>query len=744
MFSRFDEQAQKVLLMAKKEMLSLKHPYVGSEHLLLAILHNNELDITKYLNSCDITYDNYRMEIIKVIGEGSSSNNWFLYTPLLKRVIENAILDSKENNEEVSVLKLFISLLEEGDGVANRILMGMNIDIDLLYEKFSSAFKYKNRGHSTKLLIEEFSVDFNKMAKNGEIDPMIGCDDKINKIIEILLRKTKNNPLLIGEAGVGKTALVEELARRIEKGLVPDVLKNKRILSISMASLISGTKYRGEFEERISKMINEVEKDSSIILFIDEIHTIVGAGGAEGAIDASNILKPYLARGKLKLIGATTKREYSKYLEVDRALDRRFQKVYVEESTKEETEKILLSLKTIYENYHNILITDSIIKNIVELSDRYISFGKEPDKSIDILDAVCTKTVMLESDFDRKVRILNLNIAEIKEQKNLAIVNQDFKLASSLKDKEKNLESELNNLQLNSINNISRKKVVLDTLYDVIYDKTKIPISSIINIDRVKLSKKLKSSIIGQDKIVDRIIDICSFKNSNRKTPFSFLLVGKSGVGKTFLVKEYAKILYSRESFIRVDLSEYRDSSSINKIIGSNPGYVGYDNKSTVLDKVKDNPYSVILLDEIEKAHPSVMKLFLQVLDDGYMTSSNGDVIDFSNCIIFMTSNLGCDKNSIGFVDNKYTVVLEKIKSFLGVELVNRIDDVLLFNDITKRNMEKIIKKKLVEFSTCNNINIIDINKYVNQILIDSNYLEFGARRVDRLIDNMFKNMISV
>ncbi len=743
MFSKFNEETQKVLLMAKKEMLDLKHPYVGSEHLLLSILHNSNSDITIFLNNCGVTYDKYKDEIIKIIGVGNSVNNWFLYTPLLKRVIENAILDSKEDNVPVTVEKLFLSLLEEGDGVANRILMGMNIDIDALYDNFSSKFVYKNRGHRSKLLVEEYAVDFNRRAKDEDIDPVIGRDDKINRMIEILLRRTKNNPLLIGDAGVGKTALVEELARRIEKGLVPSSLKNKRILSVSMASLVAGTKYRGEFEERINKMIEEVENSKDIILFVDEIHTIVGAGGAEGAIDASNILKPYLARGKIKLIGATTKTEYAKYLENDKALDRRFQKVYIEESTKDETVNILLNLKGIYENYHGIEIDDDIIKAIVDLSDRYVNIGRQPDKSIDILDEACTKTLMLDSDLDKKIKAITLELTNIIEKKNMAIVDHNFKVASDLKNEELFLESKLNRLELKNSNNNIKKKITLDTLYEVIYNKTKIPVKSIIEMDIKKIRRSLESVVIGQSNAIKKITDICVNKHKIRRSnPYSFLFVGKSGMGKTFLVKEYAKLLYSKEAFIRLDMSEYRDSSSITRIVGSNPGYVGYDDKNTVLDRVKANPYSIILLDEIEKAHSSVLKLFLQVLDDGYMTNSSGEKVSFSNTTLFMTSNLGCDKNSIGFVDKKYDLVYEKIKNFLGVELVNRIDNLILFEDISDKDIDKIIRKKLKAFVCEHNLGEIDYSKYVKEIKNECKYKEFGARQVDKIINRKLKDMI--
>ena len=743
MFSKFDEDAQKVLLIAKKEMMELCHPYVGSEHLLLAILHNSNLMVTKLLNDYQITYDKYRKEIVKIIGIGKTANHWFLYTPLLKRVVENAILDSKEDGGAVTVEKLFISLLEEGDGVANRILLGMNVDIDLLYEKFSNKFTYHTSKRNKKLLIEEYAVDFNQKYREDGFDPVIGREEQVDRIIEILLRRTKNNPLLIGDAGVGKTAIVEELARRIVKGAVPKKLENKRILSVSMASLVAGTKYRGEFEERINKVVDELECEPDIILFIDEIHTLVGAGGAEGAIDASNILKPYLARGKIRIIGATTKVEYSKYLENDKALDRRFQKVFIEESSLKETENILLQLRDIYENYHGVKISDSMIRLIVQLSDRYVRLGKQPDKAIDILDEACSKASVVDDNYDKRVRLLTMEVNEIKEKKNEAIINHDYKLASELKEKQLALENKLNRFMLKKDTNRKIKEITSDILYDVVYAKTKIPVKKIIQLNPKAICDHLTKFVIGQNSVIKDIINITTgSKFSRKRVPYSLLLVGKSGVGKTFFVKEYAKLLYTKDAFIKIDMSEYKEAHTVSKIIGSPPGYVGYQDHNYVLERVKQNPYSVILLDEIEKANSSVLKLFLQVFDDGYMTSSTGEVVDFSNTTIFMTSNLGTNQQAIGFSDRKVEGIQNKLKEFLGVELMNRIDGVFFFQDITEKNIEKIIRMKLTkaaEKTECKNILSPEI---VDKINNECDYTLFGARRVDKIIDTRLKDLM--
>ncbi len=745
MFSKFSEEAQKVLLMSKKEMKELRHPYVGSEHLLLAILHQYNLPITKLLAEYQITYEKYRAEIIRVIGLGKTANEWYLYTPLLKRIIENAMLDSKDENDIITVEKIFIALLEEGDGVANRILLGMNIDIDFLYEKFSNKFTYHSSKKGKKLLIEEYAVDFNELYKNEGFDPVIGRDQEVSRLIEILLRRTKNNPLLIGDAGVGKTAIVEELSRRIVVGSVPKKLANKRILSVSMASLVAGTKYRGEFEERINRIIEELEEQNDIILFIDEIHTLVGAGGAEGAIDASNILKPYLARGKLRLIGATTKEEYSKYLEGDKALDRRFQKIYVEEATLKEVEDILFHLRDIYENYHGVFIRDEIISQIVSLSDRYISSGRQPDKAIDLLDEACSKTAVVDNQEDKKIKECMMQINEIKKNKNEAVINHDYKKASSLKEQQEFLENKFNKMMARLNKKQQKKELTLDILYDVIYSKTKIPVSKIVRLDEKSIMKHLNDVVIGQeDAVKEMMTSIGTSRISLRKNPVSLLFVGKSGIGKTLLVKEYAKLLYSKEAFIKIDMSEYKEAHMISKILGSPPGYVGYQDHKSILDQVKRNPYSVILLDEIEKAHPSILKLFLQVLDDGVMTSAIGEVIDFQHVTIFMTSNLGCDKNSIGFSKKEKSVWMEQIKKFLGVELVNRMDGIIMFHDMTEKNIEKIIRKRLSLMQQNYPLENLMSSSVINQIKKDCAYQDFGARKIDKVIDKKIKELLSI
>ena len=749
MFSRFSEEAQKALIYAKKEMNNLRHPYVGSEHLFLSILSMKDLDITKTLASYNITYEIFKKELIKIVGVGKEANEWFLYTPLLKRVIETASLNSKEKGEvEVSVNELFLAILEEGEGVAIRLLIGLNIDVDEIYNAIYGDIKSNKKILHRKLLVEEFGINLNKRVISNEIDPVIGRDDEIKNLIEILCRRGKNNPLLIGEAGVGKTAIVEELARRIVNDAVPKALKGKTIISLPMANLVAGTKYRGEFEERVSKILKELEENDDIIIFIDEIHTIVGAGGAEGAIDASNIVKPALARGKIQLIGATTTYEYHAFIEKDKALNRRFQIIVIEEPTKAKTKEILKKLKPLYEAYHFVSISDDIIDLIVELSDTYIYEYYQPDKSIDILDEVCTKASLLETKNDTVLSEINVELGEVINNKKKAIIKQDFDLASTYKEKEKELVSRKNELELKIISKKKPKKITKEMVADVIYLKTKIPVYEINKCSRKiinNLETNLKKVVLGQDEIIaDLVKRVKKVRLGFQDKPHieSFLFCGRTGVGKTLLVKEFAKLLYGENNFIRLDMSEYKEAHTVSKIIGSPPGYVGFDNHLTVLDTIRMHPHSVILLDEIEKASSEVMKLFLQVLDEGVLTDSRGRKVRFDNVFLFMTTNLGYSKESIGFMESKNNIDIEE---FLGVEFVNRIGKIYYFNAINKDVIHKIVEKRLdvlIEGFKKKDLKIKISREIVDKVIKDSNYEKFGARRVDKVIDEVVTPII--
>ncbi len=749
MFSRFSEEAQKALIYAKQEMNNLRHPYVGSEHLFLAILREKDLDITKTLASYNITYEMFKKELIKVVGVGKTANEWFLYTPLLKRVIETASINSKEKGEvEVSVNELFLAILEEGEGVAIRLLIGLNIDVDEVYNAISSDIKSNKKILHKKLLVEEFGVNLNKKIISNEVDPVIGRDDEIKALIEILCRRGKNNPLLIGEAGVGKTAIVEELARRIVNDNVPKALKGKTIISLPMANLVAGTKYRGEFEERVSKILKELEENEDIIIFIDEIHTIVGAGGAEGAIDASNIVKPALARGKIQLIGATTTYEYHTFIEKDKALNRRFQIIMIEEPAKEKTKEILKKLKPLYEAYHFVSISDDVIDLIVDLTDTYIYEYYQPDKSIDILDEVCTKASLLESKNDTVLSKINLELGEVISNKKKAIIKQDFDLASTYKEKEKELLSKKNDLELKIISKRKPKKITKEMVADVIYLKTKIPVYEINKSSRKiinNLERDLKKVVLGQDDIItDLVKRVKKIRLGFQDKPHieSFLFCGRTGVGKTLLVKEFASLLYGDSNFIRLDMSEYKEAHTVSKIIGSPPGYVGFDNHLTVLDTIRMHPHSVILLDEIEKACSEVMKLFLQVLDEGVLTDSRGRKVRFDNVFLFMTTNLGYSKDSIGFTESNNNIDIEE---FLGVEFVNRIGKIYYFNDISNDVIHKIVEKRLnvlIEGFKKKDLKIKISREIVDKVIKESNYEKFGARRVDKVIDEIVTPII--
>ncbi len=749
MFSRFSEEAQKALILAKKEMNNLRHPYVGSEHLFLSILSMKDLEIVSVLASYNITYEVFKSELIRIVGVGKEANQWFLYTPLLKRVIETAILNSKEKGEvEVSVNELLLAILEEGEGVAIRLLIGLNIDVDEIYNSISKDSKVSNKAIHKKLLVEDFAVNLNKKVVSNEVDPVIGREDEIKSLIEILCRRGKNNPLLIGEAGVGKTAIVEELARRIVDGNVPKPLKGKTILSLPMANLVAGTKYRGEFEERVSKILKELEENDDIIVFIDEVHTIVGAGGAEGAIDASNIIKPALARGKIQLIGATTTYEYHNFIEKDKALNRRFQIIMIEEPSTNKTKEILKKLKPLYEAYHFVSISDDIIDLIVDLSDTYIYEYYQPDKSIDILDEVCTKASLLESKNDTELLKINIELQEVISNKKKAIMKQDFDLASTYKEKEKELLTKKNDLELNLMTKRKPKKITKEMVADVIYLKTKIPVYEINKSSRKiinNLDKNLKNTVLGQDEI---ITDLCNRVKKVRlgfqDKPHieSFLFCGRTGVGKTLLVKEFAKLLYGDANFIRLDMSEYKEAHTVSKIIGSPPGYVGFDNHLTILDTIRMHPHSVVLLDEIEKASSEVMKLFLQVLDEGVLTDSRGRKVRFDNVFLFMTTNLGYSNDSIGFTESKNNIDIEE---FLGVEFVNRIGKIYYFNDISSDVIHKIVEKRLnvlIEGFKKKDLKIKISPKIVDKVIKDSNYPKFGARRVDKVIDEVVTPII--
>ena len=745
MYNSFTEEARKILIAAKEEMKKLKHPYVGSEHLLLSILKDNN-EVSEKLKEYNLDYKRFRKEIIDIVGIGSKESECFLYTPMLKRIMENAIYDSKENNNgNVTIAHLFSSMLEEGEGIAIRILIGMDIDLDDLYNDFAYKLPVKNKKNK-KLLIDELGVDLNKKASDGLLDPVVGRDKELTRIIEILSRRKKNNPILIGEAGVGKTAIVEELSRMINSGEVPNILKNKRIISLDMATTVAGTKYRGEFEERVNKILKELEDNDDIILFIDEIHTLVGAGGAEGAIDASNIFKPALARNKMRCIGATTTSEYKKFISGDKALDRRFQTVEVSIPDKKTVRKILLKLRDTYSNFHKAIISDDIIDYIIELSDKYIKNRYQPDKSIDILDEVSAHVSLKENKKLKKYNILTKELNELIKIKKNYLIKKDYESASNYKEKENKLMTKINKLELE----LTKEKtniVTKEDVIEVVSRKSNVPIFELKDIDKkeiINFEKNLRKRIIGNEKNIDELIKIykklkLGFKDDNMC--YSMLFVGSSGVGKTELAKLFSNKISN--SVIRLDMSEYSESHTISKLIGSPAGYVGYDDNKNVLERVKDNPFSVLILDELEKAHPNIINLFYQILDEGKLKDSKGEDIYFNNCMIIMTSNIGFNNNSIGF--NNKNKVNNELKEVFSIPLINRIDNILTFNPLTHDNVKEIVKKQIKKLKDKYKKKgiIVKINSSVIEEIIDSsNYKEYGARKIDKIIKNDLETII--
>jgi len=751
MFGNFEEDTRKILVQAKAEMKNLRHPYVGSEHLLLAILHDKNV-ISDKLKSYQVTYETVKEEIIKVVGVGSKESEWFLYTPLLKRVLEQAVVDSKENNQGiVTVEHLFSSLLEEGEGVAIRILIGMDVDIDDLYQEFSYKLNqtHKKSNHK-KLLLEEFGMDLNKKAENKQLDPVIGREQEIRRVMEILTRKKKNNPILVGLAGVGKTAIVEELSSRIVRGEVPISLKNKRIISVDMATLVAGTKYRGEFEERMRKILKEIEENDDIILFIDEIHTLVGAGGAEGAIDASNILKPALARGTLHLIGATTMEEYKKFIESDSALERRFQKVYVEEPSVEETIHILTKIKPIYEKYHCVTLPDTCIRDIVKLSREYIYDRYEPDKSIDILDEVCARVKLKESKELKKYNEMHKKLQKIIEDKKEAIVSQDFKRASKLKSKENEIMNDLNTLEL-SLYKKEKKTVTKEDLAEVIHHKTKIPVYEILKENKKMIEhieSTLSNRILGEEEAIQSLIHIAKkikLGFAENKKSYSILFCGSTGVGKTCLARTFGELLVGKENVIKLDMSEYSESHSVSKLVGAPPGYVGYQDQKNVFEEIRNHPHSVLILDEIEKAHPDVLNLFLQILEDHQIKDSRGRVIRFDHTMILMTSNIGFHETHVGFHGETKQTIQTRLKEYFQMPFLNRIDDIVLFQPLSEEVMRTLIKKQLQNLKEKyqkQNIQIEFTDDLEDQILKKSEYEEYGARRLEKIVNDLCENQI--
>ena len=666
MYNNYSLEVKRIFKDAEKIAIDLNHPYIGTEHLLLSLINNDD-KIKKILLKYDLTYDEFLDELLLVVGTSENKKCTCIYTPLLKRVIKTA--DEISKNKMMEPMHLLEAILEEGEGIAIRIIISMGIDIDKLYDEI----KKKHKKGNTKLELYNIGKD---MSEINSDDILVGREKELNLIIETLLRKNKNNPLLIGPAGVGKSAIIEELARRIKSGNVPNKLKDKKIVSLEMSSLVAGTKYRGEFEEKLNKVIKEIEENPEIILFIDEIHTMANAGGAEGAINASDILKPYLARGKVKIIGATTTNEYNKFIAKDKALSRRFEIIKINEPTIKETENILSKIRPSFEKHYNIRITEENIKNIVSLTDRYVLDRFNPDKSIDLLDSVCAMKEV-ESTKEKDISKLKDKLLNIVKKKENMVKKNNFDEALKYRSMEIKLQEKIDKEE-NTPNKITAKDIK-----EMLERKNNIPF---IENDFKDLENYLLDNIIGQNNVVREIIN--ALKQKEEDLPVSILLTGSTGVGKTKTVKEIAK--YLDIPLIRLDLSEYNESVSITRLIGASAGYVGYDDEN-IFEKVRMNPHSIILLDELEKAHPNVINLFLQILDEGYVTNSKGEKIDFKNTYIFMTSNAMVNQK-IGFMKGKSNYQDSFSKEFLA-----RITAKINYNNITEEMVKEYLDKKGIE-----------------------------------------------
>lgn len=691
MFESFGFEISKLFKDAEMIRYDLRHPYVGSEHLLLAILKNNN-EVSKELRKYNATYSNFKKELVKIVGSASIPSQLNLYTPLLKRVIENASYDAKEENSQVTIRHLFLAMLEEGEGIALRILLLMDVDLEKIYNQFKKA-----KNGEIKL---DFGTLLNATVSNDET--VVCRDEEINKVIETLLRHKKNNPLLVGKAGVGKTAIVEELARRINNKKIPEKLENTKIIMLEMGNLVAGTKYRGEFEEKLTKIIDKATEDESIILFIDEIHSMVNAGAADGAVSAADILKPYLARGNIKVIGATTINEYNKYFLKDKALTRRFEKIVIDEPSLEETKQILYNIKKEYEKYHNIKITSKNIEDIVKYADLYIHDKCNPDKSIELLDSICAK-VKLKG---RRNIYLNDNIDKLNtilEKKKIYIKNNEFEKAIKCKTIENNLKEDLH-----LHNNDSMNKITSEDILNVIEEKTKIPL---VNINEEKeILNKLSKKIVGQEEAINQI-KLCLNNNENKVK--SMLFYGTSGIGKTMA----AKIIGENYNLIKLDMAEYSKETSINKLIGVEPGYSGYDT-SYIFEQIREKPHSLIILDEIEKAHPKVFNLFLNILEDGTLLDSHNELINFNNCLIIATGNIKA-KKTLGFGKSK-----NNFEDVLPKELISRFNQLIEFKTLEYNDIYKYIK-----------LNYDLDEEMIRSIILESDYINYGLRNINNLIN---------
>ena len=791
MRNKFTKQAQTALTLAKAAAIDFELGYIGTEHLLLGLLSETEGTAGRVLEEFQVDGKKLVELIDKLVTPAEVGNITEIemkppYSPRTEKVLKSAVAEAQNSGcEKAGTEHLLLAMLRETDCVGTRLLYTMGVNIQKLYaavlgamgydnesiqEEFQAAKAMQNPGGSPTPALDQYSRDLTQMAAEGKLDPVVGREKEISRLIQILSRRTKNNPCLVGEPGVGKTAIAEGLAQRILAGSVPETIKDKRLVVLDLSGMVAGSKYRGEFEERIRKVVDEVRENQGILLFIDELHTIIGAGGAEGALDASNILKPSLSRGELQIIGATTLEEYRKYIEKDAALERRFQPVTVEEPSEEEAYEILKGLRPYYERHHKVEISDEALEAAVKMSVRYINDRFLPDKAIDLIDEAASKVQLSGYQASSEIEDLSREIQEILQEKERAIKTGYLSLAKECQEKQKEAEARLEQLQVKEEKKNQRKSGKVDekAVASIVSDWTKIPVQRLTEGETrrlAQLEKELHKRVIGQEEAVHAVSQAVKrgrvgLKDPNRPIG-SFLFLGPTGVGKTELSKALAQAVFgSEQAMIRVDMSEYMEKHSVSKLIGSPPGYVGYDEGGQLSEKVRRNPYSVILFDEIEKAHPDVFNILLQVLDDGHITDAHGRKVDFKQTIIIMTSNAGAqaivEPKQLGFISQKdekkdyekmKSGVMEEVRRLFKPEFLNRIDEIMVFHTLNKEEIRKIVLLLLKSLEKrCEEQMDIHLNvtnsavDYIAEAGFDAKY---GARPLRRAIQSKIEDRLA-
>jgi ATP-dependent Clp protease ATP-binding subunit ClpC len=780
-FDRFTERAQKVMVFAQEEAVRLNHDYIGTEHILLGLLREGEGIAAQVLKNKGVDLEAVRTNTEELVGKGQENITQILgYTPRTKTVLEYSLNEARALGQNfIGTEHLLLALIREGDGIASSMLKGMGLSFEgvvqeilmLLNDEPNVNKKQKTQNENPKTpTLNQYGRDLNQMARDGKLDPVIGRDHEIERMIQILSRRTKNNPVLIGDPGVGKTAIAEGLAQKIYEGNVPEGLKDKRVVTLDLSSMVAGAKYRGEFEERLKNVMNEIREVKNVILFIDEMHTIIGAGAAEGSIDASNILKPALARGEIQAIGATTMDEYKKHIEKDSALERRFQPITVGEPSKEEALQILEGLRDKYEAHHKVKITDQALKAAVELSDRYITDRYLPDKAIDLIDEAASRVRIKTFTAPPDLKKLEDDLANLEKEKSEAISLQDYEKAAKVRDQEGSIRKQLESQKRSWSDKAHSADSVVgeQEVAAIVSSWSGVPVTKMAEEESQKLlnlENILHSRVIGQEEAVAAVAKAIKrarvgLKDPNRPVG-SFIFLGPTGVGKTELTKALAEALFGDEdAMIRIDMSEYMEKHTVSRLIGSPPGYVGYDEGGQLTEKVKRKPYSVVLLDEIEKAHPDVFNVLLQILEDGRLTDGKGRTVDFKNTVVIMTSNVGSHtikkQKVLGFTassDEKESVyekmkdnVMEELRNSFRPEFLNRIDDIIVFHQLEEAHLKEIVEimlKSLLKRIKEMNIDI-EVSDEAKALLMKKGFdQQYGARPLRRAITKLVEDQLS-